>query len=125
MIFYHEAIHVFLKDNQDTWNTTNSSEHYEMLANYFDQISDAITEAYPSMPRKDSYAIILNCITNDSEDPAYSDAMVDITKKGILNVMETHYSDIKSEADIAAIANQYKEGGSKGTRSGGCHTLIP
>jgi len=125
MIFYHEAIHVFLKDNQDTWNTTNSSEHLEMLSTYFDQITSAITEAYPSMPRKDAYAIILNCINNDNEDPSYNNAMVTATKEALISVIHTSYPDITDEADITAIASQYEEGGTKGTRSGGCHTLIP
>ncbi|HEU5054403.1 MAG TPA: hypothetical protein VFT78_14915 [Hanamia sp.] len=77
------------------------------------------------MPRKDAYAIILNCINNDNEDPSYNNAMVTATKEALISVIRTSYPDITDEADITAIASQYEEGGTKGTRSGGCHTLIP
>ena len=123
MIFYHEAIHVYLKEHQDTWNTATSSEHEEMLAAYYDQLSSAITEAYPSMPLKDAYSIILSCITNDNEDTSYSDGMITSFKAGLINIMMTRFPDVTGVADVTAIASQYSETGIKGTRSAGCRTI--
>jgi hypothetical protein len=95
-----------------------------MLATYFNQISGAITEAYPSMPLRDAYSIILSCINNDSKDATYNDAMVSATKAALIAAMHSKFPEIISEADIITIADQYDEKGSKGTRSNGCHLLL-
>jgi hypothetical protein len=50
-VYFHEAIHVFLKEHQDSWVSKTSSEHLEMLENYCDQLVESVQEIFPSLRR--------------------------------------------------------------------------
>jgi hypothetical protein len=120
-VYFHEAIHVYLKEHADTWDTQTSSEHLEMLGNYFGDLVAAIREVYPALPLKDSYCMILDCIENDDKDPNFAQEVFDDVKASIMYVIQSKYPDLNSESAIQAIAHLYMVGGTSGTRSSNCN----
>lgn len=120
-IYFHEAIHVYLKVHVDEWMDRTLSEHRVMLEEYFNDMSKSVVDIFPTLSLRDAYCMILDCITNSDDDTNFDQAMFDVMKNTIINLITRKFPEIQSESDIQDIADKYRETGTAGTRNSNCN----
>jgi hypothetical protein len=117
--YFHEAIHVYLKEHLTSYDFENISSHTEMLNQYFTDLKNTIHSYFPLMSDLDLWAIMYDDI--DYDPNSAPDTQLSIALKHRLLVKILQQFPATDEASLHVIAEQYREGGALGTRNPSCN----
>jgi hypothetical protein len=117
--YFHEAIHVYLKEHLTSYDFDNISSHTEMLNQYFTDLKNTIHSYFPLMSDLDLWAIMYDDI--DYDPNSAPDTQLSIALKHRLLVKILQQFPATDEASLHVIAEQYREGGALGTRNPSCN----
>jgi hypothetical protein len=120
--YFHEAIHVYLKEHVNEWMDRTSSSHRVMLEDYFNDMAKSVKDIFPNIPLQDAFCMIIDCITNSDQDSNFDQVMLDVIRNTLINLLIRKYpADIHNAGDIQLIADKYRETGTAGTRNLNCN----
>ena len=95
-VLYHEAIHAYLDANKE--NRDELEQHVKIAYEYIGWLSDALSEAFPTLPRKSANALALAGLRGVMlNNPAYFDSLI----------QSYGFKDIK---EVTSLIEDYRNG---------------
>jgi hypothetical protein len=118
--YFHEIVHVYLKEHIFDYDFESVSAHTEMLNNYFTALVNATLTSYPNISPLTAFAITWDGLTNMRTNNPAEAQLRSALKQNLMNKINLIYPGTDASM-LETLAEQHQVGGAAGTRNPNCN----